>query len=113
MPLQVIIPSQTALKPFWDVANTPTALTRKHPEPWETFSRDTQRPRADFISLPSTDVRWTSVFSSTGSPHVERAGDLACFSPYTSPGAGTRRQDKLEESVPIVSRHEQSCSSGW
>lgn len=35
---------------------------------------------------PSVELRGTSVFSSTGSPQEERAGDLECFSPRMGPG---------------------------
>lgn len=42
------------------------------------------------LTPPSAELNGTSVFSRTGSPQEERAGDLECFSPRTGPG---RRQE--------------------
>lgn len=42
------------------------------------------------LTPPSAELSGTSVFSRTGSPQEERAGDFECFSPRTGPGKGRR-----------------------
>lgn len=86
------------MRPVW--SEELQSRIKLHEEEPNTQPRHCPRAQPPLIP-PSAELSGTSVFSRTGSPQEERAGDLECFSPRTGPGKG-QGQEIMGAQTPVL-----------